>query len=74
MFYIILIIVAIIVWKWLKKETRIITAGTANRVGLTTIMAVNKALDGVDDAIGLNEKYYNELVARYNKNASTKKR
>jgi len=73
MFYIILIILAIILWKWLKPETRQITAGTVNRLGLTSLMAANKCLDQVDDSLGLDQNYYNELVDRYS-NASTKKR
>ena len=72
MFYLFIVILAIAIWRWLKKETREITAGTVNRTGITVLLTVNKALDGVDDALGLNENYYNELVTRYSK-TSTKK-
>ena len=65
MFYIILIIVAIIVWKWLSSDTRTIVKGTLNRSGETTLLAANKGLDLVEESLEITPEYKSKLLARY---------
>ena len=73
MFYVILIIVAIIVWKWLSSDTRTIVKGTLNRSGETTLLAANKGLDLVEESLEINDDYKSKLLARYSQPTKSRK-
>ena len=74
MFYVLLIIVAIIVWKWLSSDTRTIVKGTLNRSGETTLLAANKGLDLVEESLEINDDYKSKLLARYSQPNTTKRK
>ena len=74
MFYVILIIVAIIVWKWWTNDTRTLVKGTLNRSGETTLLAANKGLDLVEESLEINDDYKSKLLARYSQPTTTKRK
>lgn len=71
MFWIILLVVTFLVWKWFSADTRVIIKGTVNRSGEDTLLACNKGLDLVEESLDLSPEYKAELLQRYNDSKPT---
>lgn len=65
MFWIILLVVTFLVWKWFANDTKVIIKGTINRTGEDTLLGMNKGLDLVEESLDLSPEYKNELLKRY---------
>lgn len=65
MFWIILLVVTFLVWKWFANDTKTIIKGTINRTGEDTLLGVNKGLDLVEESLDLSPEYKAELLKRY---------
>ena len=61
----IIVILVFIVWKWFQDDTRTIIKGTINRTGEDTLLAANKGLDTVEETLGINDEYKQEILAKY---------
>lgn len=65
MFWIILLVITFLVWKWFANDTKVIIKGTINRTGEDTLLGMNKGLDLVEESLDISPEYKSELLKRY---------